>query len=103
MTVDRGRAGILTERLRRPPAKLVVVSSPPHAIVKVNKQRFGVTPRKISTPRFEHVRVQVALAGYKPWKKTVYLKDAESKVDVALVRIPPPTARRAAPRSSSNL
>ena len=91
ITADREHRTVVTERLSRPPAKLVVVSSPAHARIKVNNRRFGATPRKISTMRFEHVRVEASLPGYRPWRKTVYLSDAESRVDVTLV----PTKRNA--------
>jgi hypothetical protein len=85
ITADREHRTVVTERLARPPAKLVVVSSPAHARIKVNNRRFGATPRRISTMRFEHVRVEASLPGYRPWRKTVYLSEAESRVDVTLV------------------
>jgi hypothetical protein len=89
IAAERGSDAIVTERLYRPPAKLVVTSSPAHARIKVNRRRFGETPRKISTMRFEHVQIEASLPGYRPWKKTVYLSEAESKVDVTLVRATP--------------
>jgi len=98
-TIDAepGHDTIVAERLSRPPARLVVTSSPPHARIKVNKRRFGETPRRISTMRFEHVRVEATLAGYRPWRKTIYLSEAESKVDVTLVRAPTRSSRAAQP------
>ena len=93
--VERGHDAIVAERLYRPPARLVVTSSPAHARIKVNRRRFGETPRKISTMRFEHVRIEASLPGYRPWKKTVYLSEAESKVDVTLVRAPARNTRSA--------
>jgi hypothetical protein len=94
ITAERGQDTPVDVRLHRPPARLIVTSSPPGALVKVNRMRFGATPREISTPRYEHVRVEVSAAGYLPWKKRLYLRDAESKVEVKLV--PTPKARRTA-------
>ena len=95
ITADRARDAIVTERLRRPPAKLMVTSSPPRAFIRLNKRRIGPTPREIDTPRFERVRIEASLPGYRRWKKTLYVKEAESEVDVRLVRAPAPIARRA--------
>jgi PEGA domain len=95
ITADRARDTIVTERLRRPPAKLMVTSSPPRAFIRLNKRRIGPTPREIDTPRFERVRIEASLPGYRRWKKTLYVKEAESEVDVRLVRAPSPIARRA--------
>jgi hypothetical protein len=96
ISADRGQDTVVDERMTRPPAKLLVTSSPPNALIKVNKSRFGQAPRKINTQRYEHLHLQASLPGYRPWKKTVYLKDAETKVDVELVPIAKPNARRAA-------
>jgi hypothetical protein len=94
IAVEPGRSAVVAERLHRPPAKIVVTSSPPHAIIKLNRHLLGPAPRKLSTLRFEHVRIEATLPGYRPWKKTVYLKEAESKIDVTLVPVPRPPARR---------
>ena len=94
ITADRARDTIVTERLRRPPAKLMVTSSPPRAFIRLNKRRIGPTPREIDTPRFERVRIEASLPGYRRWRKTLYVKEAESEVDVRLVRAPAPLARR---------
>jgi hypothetical protein len=93
ITSERGRNTVITERLYRPPAKLVVTSSPPHAAIKLNRRSFGTAPRKISTLRFEHLRVEASAPGYRPWKKTVYLKEPETQIDVALEPIPARNAR----------
>jgi hypothetical protein len=97
ISTEPGRSAIVAERLYRPPAKLVVISSPPRALIKLNKHRLGPAPRKINTLRFEHVRLEASLPGYQPWKKTLYLKEAESTVDVALVPLSRPATRRTAP------
>src|SRR4029079_10464060 len=96
IAVDRGQGAVIAERLYRPPARVVVTSSPPDAIIKLNKHRFGPAPRKINTMRFEHVRIEASLPGYHPWKKTVYLKEPESRIDVTLVPIAKPAPRRGA-------
>jgi hypothetical protein len=95
ITTERGRNAVITQRLQRPAAKVVVTSSPPNALIKVNKRRLGRAPRDVSAQRFERVRIEASLPGYQPWRKTVYLEDAESKVDVRLVRRPDASARRA--------
>jgi len=73
----------------------MVTSSPPGALIRLNKHRIGPTPREIDTPRFERVRIEASLPGYRRWRKTLYVKEAESEVDVRLVRAPAPIARRA--------
>jgi hypothetical protein len=98
---ERGQNAIVEERLSRPPAKLVVTSTPPHALIKVNRSRFGPAPRRINTLRFEHIRVEASLPGYRPWKKTVYLRDADVKIDAELVPIAKPAARRATGAASA--
>jgi hypothetical protein len=98
VAAERGQEAVVAERLSRPPAKLVVTSSPANAVIKLNDRRFGFAPRKISTQRFEHVRIQASLPGYQPWHKTIYLRDADSKVDVKLVPIPKPTPPRRSAR-----
>jgi len=96
ITAERAQAAVLSERMNRPPAKVLVTSTPPNALIRLNKHAFGATPRRISTLRFEHVRIQASLPGYHPWSKTVYLKDADTKVDVTLAPIAKPNARRGA-------
>jgi hypothetical protein len=100
ITADRERELIIAERLKRPPAKLVVTSSPPGAFIRLDKHRIGRTPREIDTPRFERVHIEASLPGYRRWRKTLYMKEAESQVDVRLVRAPAPLAVRA-PRPST--
>jgi hypothetical protein len=94
MAADPGQAVTMDERLYRPSAKLVVTSSPPNAVILLNRRRLGHAPRKITTQQFEHIRIEASLPGYRPWKKTLYLKEAESTVDVALVQLAPAKTRR---------
>jgi hypothetical protein len=93
ITAHRERDTIVAERLHRPPAKLIVTSSPPRAFIRLNKHRIGPTPREIDTPRFERVRIEASLPGYRRWRKTLYVKEAESEVAVTLVRAPAPVAQ----------
>jgi len=95
ITADRARDTIVAERLHRPPAKLMVTSSPPRAFIRLNKRRIGPTPREIDTPRFERVCIEASLPGYRRWRKTLYVKEAQSEIDVRLVRAPAPIALRA--------
>jgi hypothetical protein len=103
ITTEPGQGAVVAERLYRPPAKLMVTSSPAHALIKLNRHRLGPAPRKINTLRFEHLRVEASLPGYRPWKQTLYLKEAESTVDVELVPLPRPAPRRAPSASSSSV
>jgi hypothetical protein len=95
ITTERGRGAVVAHRLQRPAAKMVVTSSPPNALIKLNKRRLGRAPRDVNAQRFERVRLEASLPGYQPWKKTVYLEEAESNVDVRLVRKPEAGVRRA--------
>jgi hypothetical protein len=97
ITAETGASAMLSERLTRPPAKLNLTSSPPRAAIKVNRRPIGSAPRRIGTLRFETIRIDASLPGHQPWTKTLYLREAETSVDVKLVPIPKPAARRAAP------
>jgi hypothetical protein len=101
ITTERGRNAVVAERLVRPAASVVVTSSPAHAVIKVNKRRVGSAPRTINALQFERVRIEASLPGYQPWRKTLYLKEAESQVDVRLVRLAEANARPATPPSAS--
>jgi hypothetical protein len=74
----------LTERLHRPPATLIVGSSPPGAAISVNGQALGAAPRRLPTARYEQVSIRATLAGYPPWTKKVYLSEATTKVTAQL-------------------
>jgi hypothetical protein len=76
----------VSQKLHRPTATLVVGSSPPHAEITVNGQGQGFTPKRISVSRFESVSIRVSLAGYAPWKKSVYVREAETRLGTTLVR-----------------
>ena len=74
----------LKERLHRPPATLIVGSSPPGAAISVNGQALGAAPRRLPTARYEQVSIRATLAGYPPWTKKVYLSEATTKVTAQL-------------------
>lgn len=95
ITAERGRNAVLSERLARPPAKVSVTSSPPGARIRLNRQAFGEAPRKISTLRYESVRVDASLPGYQPWSKTFYMREPETTVAVMLTPVAKPPVRRA--------
>jgi hypothetical protein len=101
ITTEPGHGAVVAERLYRPPAKLTVTATPAHALIKVNRRRVGPAPTKISTQRFEHLRVVASAPGYRPYRKTLYLKEPEAKLDIALVPVARPTAGRAAPPAAA--
>jgi hypothetical protein len=94
MAAHLGHPVIVAQRLERPAATVVVTSSPPHALIKMNRHRVGPAPREISTRQYQRVRIEASLPGYRPWKQTVYLKEAEAQFDVELVRLSDKKARR---------
>ena len=98
MTAQPGQIATLSERLHRPPARLIIASVPPRAHIKMNRRAVGAAPRQLNTNRFEQVRIDASLPGYQPWSKTLYLRQAETKIDVELVAIPKPAP---APRSKN--
>ena len=62
---ERGRSADVAERLVWPPASVVITSSPPHAVIKLNKRRVGSAPRTISALQFRarsHRRVVAGLS-----------------------------------------
>jgi hypothetical protein len=89
VTVDvNAQAGTVAkvhERLRRPRTKLAVSSTPPGAQITVNRVAAGAAPQKLDVSRFEAVQIRATLKGYQPWNKTVYLKEADAKLDIPLV------------------
>jgi hypothetical protein len=86
---DPQRALVLSERLRRPNGTLSFASTPPRANIVVNGVALGPAPRKMSTWRFETVRVEATLPGYLPWRRTFYFKDEAMKLEARLVSAKP--------------
>jgi len=84
MTAETGTPVAISERLHRPPATLIVGSSPAGAAISVNGQALGAAPRRVPTARYEQVSIRATLAGYPPWTKKVYLSEATTKVTAQL-------------------
>jgi hypothetical protein len=84
VTATANETTVVSQKLHRPAATLIVGSSPPHAEITVNGLGQGFTPKRISVSRFESVSIQVALAGYAPWKKTVYVRQPETHIGMQL-------------------
>jgi hypothetical protein len=88
VTVDvdaqAGSPASVHERLRRPRGTLAVSSSPPGAQISINRVGAGAAPKQLDVQRYEKLQIKATLKGYQPWTKSVYLKDAESKLDIQL-------------------
>ena len=84
VTAEAGRPVAVSERLHRPPATLIVASSPPGAAISVNGQPLGAAPRRLPTARYEHVSIRATMAGYAPWTRKVYLSEATTKITAQL-------------------
>ncbi len=84
VTAEAGTPLAVSERLHRPPATLLVASSPPGAAISVNGQALGAAPRRVPTSRYEQVSIRATMAGYTPWTKKVYLSEATTKVTAQL-------------------
>ena len=84
VTAEAGTPVAISERLHRPPATLIVASSPPGAAISVNGQALGAAPRRLPTARYEQVSIRATMAGYAPWTKKVYLSEATTKVTAQL-------------------
>jgi hypothetical protein len=84
IVAEQGKGLTLSERLRRPPATLIVTSSPPHARIKLNGKSFGATPARIDTVQFEPLRLEARLPGRRPKKRKLTLRQAETTIDITL-------------------
>ncbi|HXU06221.1 MAG TPA: PEGA domain-containing protein [Polyangia bacterium] len=89
VTVDvnaqAGTAADVHERLRRPRSTLSVTSTPPGAHVVINRVAAGAAPKELDVQRFEKLQIKATLKGHQPWTKSVYLKDADAKLDIQMV------------------
>jgi hypothetical protein len=90
---EPGKRALVDERLRRPPATLVLTSSPPKARFTINDNVIGPGPHRLETWRFETARLEAWLPGYQRWTKTLYVKEPLTKLNVQLV----PLARQQQP------
>jgi hypothetical protein len=79
-----GTVVAISEKLSRPPATLIVQSSPPGAAITINKVAQGTAPRRIDVRRFERVAIEATLTGYTRWTKNLYVKESETTIDVQL-------------------
>jgi len=84
VTAEADTPVAISERLHRPPAMLIVGSSPPGAMISVNGQALGAAPRRLPTSRYEQVSIRATLVGHPPWTKKVYLSEATTKVTAQL-------------------
>jgi PEGA domain len=82
--MQAGDAAVVRQRLHRPRGALIVSSSPPGAQISVNHVFVGSAPTRVDASRYEKVAIKAALKGYQTWNKNVYLKEAETKIDVQL-------------------
>ncbi len=84
LTAETGVPVALDERLHRPPATLVVSSSPPGAAISLNGHPVGTAPRRVPTLRYEHLTIKASLPGYAPWTKKIYLTAETLQVSAQL-------------------
>jgi hypothetical protein len=85
VTLQEGDAADVHQRLHRPHGPLMINSSPPGAQISVNRVFVGSAPKQVDAVRYEKVAIKAALKGYQTWNKEVYLKEADTKVDIQLV------------------
>jgi hypothetical protein len=74
---------------RKKTATLIIGSSPPGAEIAVNGEPLGVAPARFEVARFADVEIEARLAGYVPWKKTVYVHRAETRIGTSLRPVEP--------------
>jgi hypothetical protein len=84
MTAAPGTILSVTQRLQRPSATLAIGSSPANAEITINGQPQGATPKKLTVSRYQAASIKVTLAGYEPWTKTVYVREAETRIAMQL-------------------
>jgi hypothetical protein len=89
---EPARSVVVSERLKRPPATLILASSPARATFTLNGEPVGHGPR-VGVMRFEHFRVEATLPGYKPWTQTLYVKGETTRVSAQLVALAKPGAK----------
>jgi hypothetical protein len=77
----------LTVRLARPPAKLVLGSTPPNATFRVNGKKVGAGAREVTVLRFERARVEATLPGHRRWRQAVYVSSPTMQVSATLTPI----------------
>jgi len=71
-------------KLSRPPAELLLSSSPANAQFLVNRTDAGKAPLTVPVSRYERVQIEATLPGHRKWQKTLYVTAAATKIDVVL-------------------
>jgi hypothetical protein len=80
-----GAAASSFVRLPRPPARLILASTPAGATFKVNRTQLGHSSRQADVLRFERARIEARLPGYRPWRQTIYVAAPVMNVNATLV------------------
>ena len=88
VTVHEGPPVEVSVRMNRPVGQLLVTTTPPGANIEINGQVVGKTPRKISSRRFETIKIGLRLEGYRSWHSEVFLRAATEKLDIQLDPLP---------------
>ena len=89
-----GTAASSFVRLPRPPAQLTLTSVPAGATFKVNRHRLSPASGPAAVLRFERVRIEARLPGYRPWRETIYVAAAATRVNATLVPLASRSLRR---------
>jgi hypothetical protein len=84
VTMKSGDAALVRQRLHRPHSTLVINTSPPGAQISVNHVFVGAAPQRVPASRYEKVAIKAALKGHQTWNKDVYLREAQTKLDIQL-------------------
>jgi hypothetical protein len=85
VNMQAGDQAVVHQRLHRPHGTLDISSTPPGAHIIVNRAAVGAAPRHLDAWRYEQVSIRASLKGYRPWSKKVYLREADTKIDIELV------------------
>jgi hypothetical protein len=88
-----GTQATVSVRLARPPASLLLTSTPANAVFKVNRASLGRSPQEAPVMRFESAHIEATLAGYRPWQQTVYLSTQKMTIHAVLVPLRSPPAK----------
>jgi hypothetical protein len=71
-------------KLSRPRGTLTILTTPPHAIVRVGHTTLGPAPQELTVDRFEHVQVQATLPGHRRWQQVIYPSAPVTKLNATL-------------------
>jgi PEGA domain-containing protein len=84
VSVDEASPARLFARLDRPPAELVLLSTPPGATFKVDEQVVGASPAHATARAYEKVAVEATKPGFDSWRQEVYVRGRATTVRAAL-------------------